>query len=415
MRELWKRIVPASGTRVYSALIGVLVLSVTAHHLGPEGRGQLATATTWGTMFATLGSLSLGQIAIHRAAAVSSNAEAWLAEGFAVLMWTCGAVTLACWTLAVLAYWSGASFGGLRPEWLLVAFLAVPLLIWEQYGGSLLMAREQLHVGNRAQVVGRSVAAMAVFALVGYAGWGVTGALVGTLIGQSISAGWVFASLWSSVRRLGPPSLQTWKHYAVDGLKLHLNAIGAFMMSGADILMVNHYSGPSAAGFYQLGAQLVGLMLIVPQAVAMVAYGLVSKLGADAAWPKHRRLLVQTMVLMVVAASAAGVTAPWWVTLVAGQHFEATIELFRWQLLALLGMTFSAVMAPQWIARGYFWRASLLTLGVGMVGLGATAVLVPIYGAQGAVWSSLGASVLSVAANLKMMTFCDARSGRASS
>lgn len=415
MRELWKRIVPASGTRIYSALIGVLVLSITAYHLGPEGRGQLATATTWGTMFATLGSLSLGQIAIHRASAAGPDAEVWLSEAFAVLVWSCGVVTLASWSVAFVAYWNGASFGGLRPEWLLVACLAIPMLVWEQYGGSLLMAREQLHTSNRAQVLGRSVTAVAVFAFVGYAGWGVTGALVGTLVGQSLSAGWVFASLWRSVRRLAPPSLQVWRHYVVDGLKLHLNAVGAFLMSGADVLMVNHFSGAAAAGFYQLGAQLVGLMLIIPQAVAMVAYGLVSKLGADAAWPKHRRLLLQTMLLMLAAALAAGLTAPWWLTLIAGPRFEATIELFRWQLLALLGLTFSTVMAPQWIARGFFWRASLLTLGVGATGICAAAVLVPLFGAKGAAWSSLGASVLALAASLAMMKFCDSRSTRAAS
>ena len=50
---------------------------------------------------------------------------------------------------------------------LLVGFLTLPFFIWEQYGSSLLMGLEQVRIYNRFQVVGRTIAVVVVFALVG--------------------------------------------------------------------------------------------------------------------------------------------------------------------------------------------------------------------------------------------------------
>ena len=414
MRELWGRIIPTSGTRVYSALVGVLILSITARHLGPEGRGQLATITTWVTMFATLGSLSLGQIAIHRAVGSAPRAVPWLTEAFRVFAWMTCVVALVSWALAGLVHWQSTAFSGLSVTWLLLGFLAVPLMVWDQYGSALLMAREQLHISNRAQFFGRTVAACLVAVLVGFASWGVAGALLATLLGQMVTSGWVLTRLATAARPIGWPRRREILDYVLDGLKLHLNAVGVFLISGMDILMVNHYRGSTETGFYQLGVQLTSLMLIVPQAAAMVAYGRVTQLGPDNAWPQQRQLLMQTTMLIGMAALLAGSTAPFWLPLVAGADFEPAIDLFRWQLLGLLGMTFSAVMAPQWISRGYFWQASMLTVAIGLTNFVANLVLIPRHGMYGAVWASLGSSLLAIVANARIAMLCESRAARSS-
>ena len=53
MKQLWLNIAHTSGAKVYSLLVGVLTLSLTARLLGPEGRGQVAVITTWVSMFST--------------------------------------------------------------------------------------------------------------------------------------------------------------------------------------------------------------------------------------------------------------------------------------------------------------------------------------------------------------------------
>ena len=211
------------------------------------------------------------------------------------------------------------------------------------------------------------------------------------------------------------PSRREIASYISDGAKLHLNAVGTFLISGIDVLMVNHYRGPTETGLYQLGVQRHGAHVIVPQAVAMVAYGKVAQRGPDAAWPQHRVLLIQTTVFTVAVSLIAGLTAPWWLTLIAGDEFYPAIDLFRWQLLGVIGMTFSAVMAPQWIARGYFWQASLLTVAVGLSNFLANAFLIPRYGMYGAVWAALGCHLLAIFGNGRMVLICSTHAGKARS
>ena len=78
MRELWGNIAHTSGAKIYSLLVGVFSLSLTARLLGPEGRGQVATITTWVGMFSTFAYLSLGQVALHRMADDHSKTAAAL-------------------------------------------------------------------------------------------------------------------------------------------------------------------------------------------------------------------------------------------------------------------------------------------------------------------------------------------------
>ena len=95
-------------------------------------------------------------------------------------------VSVLGWMRAAVLNSSSRSFGELPSGWLVLGFLLLPLILWEQYGNALLMAREELHVSNRAQIVGRTLSALLVAVLVGYAQWGVPGALVAVLLGQLV-------------------------------------------------------------------------------------------------------------------------------------------------------------------------------------------------------------------------------------
>ncbi|MEQ1804155.1 MAG: oligosaccharide flippase family protein [Burkholderiaceae bacterium] len=410
MPEAWRRIVSTSGSRLYAALMGVITLAITARYLGPEGRGHVATITTWAGLFAIFGSLSLGQIALHRAVGASAQKAAWLPSAFRVLLSMTVLVSVAGWLIVALLQASTSLFASLHWSWLLFGFLLLPPMLWEQYGGSLLMAQEQLQIGNRAMVIGRTLSALLVIALVAYAAWGVTGAIIATLLGQWFSSAWILLHLLGPARPLRRPSAAEIGDYVRDGLKLHLNAVGAFLISGMDVLMVGHFRGPAETGLYQLSVQLTLMLLIVPQAAAMVVYGAVSRSGARDGWPVHRRLLWQTLLLMVVVGAIAGVAAPWWLPMLAGVQFLPAIEIFRWQLLGIVGSTFSIVMAPQWIARGYFWQASTLTVAVGVANFVGNLLLIPRFGMHGAVWSSLACSALAIVGNGSIAMLCEAES-----
>jgi O-antigen/teichoic acid export membrane protein len=138
----------------------------------------------------------------------------------------------------------------------------------------------------------------------------------------------------------------------------------------------------------------------------MVIFGKVTSMGPNGAWPINKRLLIQITLSMVGLSVLAALLAPWGITLLAGEAFRPAVEPFQWMLLGLIGMTFSTVMAPQWIGRGYFWQAAGLTFLVGGINLAANFWLIPLYGMQGAVYAFLGTYLFSVFCNGAMALHC---------
>lgn len=400
MREIWKPIVSTSGARVYALAAQFVLLVLTARLLGPEGRGVIATVTTWVAFFGTIGYLSLGQVALHRAA--ESGGRPWLPSTLGSLLAIATVLSVVGWGIAAASYGisGGAVFGDLSKPVLVLGFAALPFFIWEHYGSALLTAIDRLGLYNRAQVVGRTAGLVLVVVLLIGLGGGITGVLVALLVSQMIVAGAGIQALWSQAGGPIRVDLDTVGALLRGGVRLHLNAVGTFLVTSADILMIQHFRGIEETGHYQLAVQLMSIMLVVPQAACLVLYGHVARLGSDAAWIHNRRVLAVLTPVVIGFAGAAAVLSPWVIPLVMGDAFEPAVPVFRLLLLALIGQTFSVLMAPQWIGRGLFVQASALSLGVGLSNLGANLVLIPRYGMYGAAYATIGTYGIGVFCNI---------------
>lgn len=409
MRELWGRILQTGGVKIYAVVLGMVSITITARILGPSGRGELVAITTWVTTFSTFAYLSLGQVAVHRAA--KSDGESWLPDAYHTLLTFALVATLVGWAVAGLIYvspWQDI-FGDITPAWLLLGFLLLPFRIWEQYSSSLLMSLERLDVYNRFQFIGSTLGFLLTIFLLVVIGLGVDGVLTSNVLSQLLIAAGGLALLHRSAGGWSRPKWAVMRNYLGSGLKLHMNAIGMFFITGSDILMLNYHSGSEETAFYQLGVQLMGMMMLVPQAAQMVIYGKVSALGADQAWGVHRKILLQVTALVTIGALVAGLTAPWWIVLLVGEAFTASVEVFQWLLLAAVGMTFSTVMAPQWIGRGFFSAVSIMALCFGGLNLILNWFWIPKYGMYGALYATLITYTISVLVNGGMALYCQSR------
>lgn len=416
MKQLWLNIAHTSGAKVYSLLVGVLTLSLTARLLGPEGRGQVAVITTWVSMFSTFAYLSLGQVALHRMAGDPTHRRFGYLLGSLLLLAAVLTIAGGLAAFGMYAYNPNGTFKGLPAVALLVGFMALPFLVWEHYGSSLLMGLGRIHIYNKYQVIGRTTTVVAVFALVGWLGFGVAGVLAASLLGQIIVAMGGIGFLLAFTKQEGvtckPQKAET-HALLLGGAKLHLNAIGTFLFTSANVLILNNYHGTEQTGYFQMAIQLLGVLMIIPVSASMVIYSKVTSLGPNGAWPENKRLLIQITLGMIALSVIAAILAPWGITLLAGEKFRPAVEPFQWMLLGVIGMTFSTVMAPQWIGRGYFWQAAGLTFLVGAINLAANFWLIPIYGMTGAIYAFLGTYLFSVVGNGAMAWHCQTQSKKA--
>lgn len=410
MKHIWANIAHTSGAKIYSLLVGVFILSLTARLLGPQGRGEVAVITTWVSMFSTFAHLSLGQVALHRMANDTTHQSFGRLLG-SLLMLTV-LLTAAAWLVAatIHAYKPRSSFIGIPELALLVGFMALPFMVWEQYSSSLLMGLERVRIYNKYQVLGRTATVVAVFALVGGLEFGVPGVMVANLLGQIIVALGGIGFLLAYVRQKGlvcKPQMAESKALLQGASKLHLNAIGTFLFTSINLLILNYYHGTEQTGYFQMATQLLGVLMIIPSSASMVMFGKVTRLGPNGAWPDNKRLLVQITLGMMALSAIAAIMAPWGITLLAGEKFRPAVEPFQWMLLGMIGMTFSSVMGPQWIGRGYFWQAAGLTFLTGTINIAANFLLIPDLGINGAIYTYIGTYVVSIIGNGIMALHCN--------
>jgi O-antigen/teichoic acid export membrane protein len=388
----------------------VVTLALTSRWLGPEGRGVFAVVTTWVALFTTISYLSLGQVALYRASA--RRETEWLAPTLGSLLLLAVTLSVCGWAvLALLLFvWAGSPFGQVPPWLLLLGFLQLPFAMWEHYASALLMAIGRLDVYNRGQVVGHSAAALLVVALVAGLDGGVPGALVAALVGQATVATFGTRLLLRKARQPVAPDRRTLAELLSGGVRLHPTAVGAFLSSSVHLLILNYFLGPEPVGHYQLAWALVQAMAVLPAAASQVLYSHVSQLGADAAWPLQRRVVLRFGALMVVLGLGAAGLAPWIIPLLAGHAFAPAVPLFRVLLLTVPGMTLALLMAPQWIGRGLFTLTSALTLVVGALSVLASWILIPALGLAGALWASVLTYAVPVLGNGLMALWVERRS-----
>ncbi len=409
MKNAWISIAYTSGAKIYSLVIGLIMLSVTARLLGPEGRGQVAVITTWVSIFSTFMSLSLGQVALHRMVADTDRGRFGVLLGSLILL--TALLTTAGWIIGFVLYGTNTHgiFKDLPLFALFIGFLTLPFMVWEQYSSSLLMGVGRIGIYNWYQVAGRTAMLLVVVILIYGVGIGVVGVLAANLLGQIIVAAGgigVLLNIAKQTESRCKPDIVEIASLLMGGAKLHLNAIGAMLTASASILIINEYHGVEQAGYYQLAVQLMSVLGIIPVSASMVIYGKVTALGPDKAWPENKKLLVQLTLVMILIGGVAALIAPWLIKILAGEMFKPSVEPFQLMLLGLVGATFSIIMSPQWIGRGYFLLASGLTLFVGCINLIANFMLIPRYGISGAVYAYIGTNVTSIIGNGAMAYYC---------
>jgi O-antigen/teichoic acid export membrane protein len=398
MRKDWFLVAQTSAAKIYWVLATLLTTVITARFLGPAGRGVLVASIGWVTMFSTFGYLSLSQVIIFLAA--GKKKEEWLGSTLGSLLAILSVVAIVGWLIAAILFAAsgGRAFHNLDVRVLLAAFAALPFMLWIENGNGILMSLGKLHVLNSAQVAGGTASVLLTFVAVGALKSGIVGALIAVGLSNALI---VIISLGYIARqadgiRVEKPVV---RELLTGGAKLHLNAVGTYLFTQANVLILNNFRSSRETGYYQLAVQLVTAMQIIPMAVSVVCYSLVSRDGPDKAWPQQRKLLGEVLIVVVALSVVGYLVAPMVISFAFGKAFLPSVPLFRILLFTVVGMTLSIVMASQWISRGLFTQAAFLTVATGLLTVACNYLVVPAYGMFGAAWVSVGTYVVSIVGN----------------
>lgn len=405
MREVLLKVFQTSSAKIYVVVLGLISLTLTTRILGPEGRGMVVSVTTWITTFATVSNLSLGQVTIKNAS--QGDDESWLAKSLSVLILNTILMTCLCLLVYFLiTFYKSKIFGDVPAALYVAGFTMLPFLIWDNYSNYLLMAANEVGHYNKSQVASRTIGLifLLIFLLVFKLGplSVITANALAYLLAFLLSI-----SILVKKHKFSLPTRKTFIDYYWSGFTLHLNTIGTFIFTGADILMLNYFKGNNETGLYQLGTQLLNVMLIIPQSASMIIYSEIAKLGPDTGWENQKKLIKIVMIFIVFVSLLAGVTVDWWLEIIAGKEFNASKNLFKLQLVSLPLMSFCTLMGPQWISRGFFKLSSLSAVVLGLTNILGNKLLIPEWGMYGAVGSTLISFLLAGLLNVGLFSYCE--------
>jgi O-antigen/teichoic acid export membrane protein len=408
MKDIWLKIIASSGTRVYALLLGLASLAVTARLLGPEGRGVVAGVTAWGSLFSTIGSMSIGQVVIHHAA--KQRDKCWLEPVFGVLLFMTVILSVLMWLVAAGIGYIKADIYGDLPRWALqLGFLSMPFLIWQSYGSNLLISSGNLRFYNRAQLFASSVGFLAIVIALVFFDRGVAGVLMATLATTALMACIGISKLWRLAGERIVIQARVVLALLKDGLRLHLNAVGGVLLTLVNTLMINYYSTTEQVGWYQFASQMIATIIILPQALQSVLYEMTAQSGPDQVWPHQRRILVRLIGIMLLAIALIHFLSPLLVVFIAGERFLASVEVLQPLLISTIGVSMSYGMANQWLGRGLFLQTALLTLTSGIINVGLNAWFIPQYGMIAAAWSLAFVYSLGFITNLGMAVYVECK------
>lgn len=408
MREVFLRLAHTSGSKIYGVILGVVSLTLTARMLGPQGRGEVAAVTTWITAFATFGHLSLGPVVMRNA---SLNFKGtWLSDSLSILIFNTVIMTIV--SVAVifgLRLFDPQIFGEISPRLMIFGLMMLPFMIWDSYGHHLLTASNEIEVYNRSQVISRTIGLVFLIALLAELEFGSKGVIISNAIGFAIGGGIGIYFLTRNTK-LTFPSKEKILSFYKNGFTLHLNTIGTFLFSGADLLLLNYYKGTKETGLYQIGVQLIGVMLIIPQSASMIIYSQLASAGPDKGWQYQKKICFMVLGIMSFGALLAGVTTKIWLPLIVGTKFNESIGIFHLQLFSIPFMTLCTVLGPQWITRGLFWQSSLSAIFLALINLLSNRILITRYGAYGAASSTLITYTVAAMINIGLYLYCEKKS-----
>jgi len=377
-------------TRFTVLFISTLSLALSAKWYGPEGRGYIAGATTMASLMATIGGLSIGRVLIFEMTRLKLSPQEYLRRNLCSLILIALSLTAVIYLGAlIIAYAHPTFFGKVDRSFYLIAFMAVPALVWSGQSLYVFSALGRLPTQNTVniavQAIYLSCAGLAVLHFKAGLFWFL---MLMTFSSLAVAA----CELFYLFRFLHPEKVIHSKEVTAlirNGVKIHVDTIGGILITSANILILNYYLAPREVGIYQLAAQMVSVIVIVPTVVALNFNHEIATLGHDTALQKQAVYYFAVMALVALTCGAAYFLVPYAVAILASDKFQNAIGIFRLLLLSVVGNAFCVLMGPQLSARGYFKYLSVSTLVFGCAGVVLSVTLVKRFGMTGAAYATI--------------------------
>jgi len=376
--------------RLYSALAGGVLLFLSARILGPSNHGVFSAAISWASIIAQLVCLSFPQVLPFY---LQRSGSARTMPGRALIRWAFVQSCIGAIIFALIAA-SGLVFGlAAAPVVVCVLFaLFIPALLFDEYARALCTNSELLNVYNRSLVLGKTIAILVVLFLLLFDRASLMGFAFAYFLSFLMPVFLIFVGAGSRLQNLrGEES--PFRFFVDNGLRLYPNTLGSQVLANNGAIVGSLFLSAKEIGWYQLGMQVVNLLLLLPQAFASVMFGRMATSTPDAIWQQQKRYIPLVLLPVAIFAIVGYKYGDSVITRLFGPSWGEGASVVIGVLPVAISMAFAQAMTPQWLGRGHFTATSVVTCLVAISNLLLSFLLIPALGAHALVisaWICLG-------------------------
>lgn len=373
------------GVKVFQLISQVALAYFTNRVLAPEGRGLVASLSTWHMLLFTVGYLSLPIAVYNLYAGNKEKSEAFagnaLIAGLALGLMT---VALAWGAFQVFPVW----FDNIPESLFLIILVGIPIFMVQQFHLSVLQIMGHLDVYNFSflftTIVNILLTGLALVMQsynVEYAVWILLSTWIITFL---YTSGQLFKRLnykWSFDALLLRRMLKT-------GFVAHFASIVTLAAQRLDLIMVNSILGQREAGIYFLAIMLTGTMTIIPSAIQSILYPMLAEAEKGDTVAISTRLARMTFLIMMLACLGMAILAWPAVRFVGGTAFMEAVPLILIMLPGVVLYSVPVVLAGLWNSMGIFKMLNLSSIFLLIIIVSADYFMISWFGLWGAAMSA---------------------------
>ncbi len=397
---LAQNVVKTLGRQVVAGLLQLATIAVIARAVGPEGNGAYNMALLLPTMLAALLNLGVGPANVYylgvRRVSLHSAWQTTLRFWFVIVL---VGLSLGC---AVIVWFAADWFPGVAASFLWIALFCFPALLLVNLICSLFQGIQHFREFNLIMLLQPFLAILFIVGLqcldLCDVHWLLSAYLLSVVVTLLVGSK-LLVDLLPATRNIATGNYA--KNVVRYGYKAHLSNMLTFINYKADMLLVNFFLGPAAAGVYVIAVQLGERLWMLSQSVSTVILPRLSELSNEEDKRQQLTPLISRWVLWFtfsIAILLGAVSYPLFVLLFGKEFLDGVLPL----LLLLPGITAMAparVLANDIAARGRPGLNAYSSCAALLVNIVGNLLLIPIYGLA-------GAAVATSAAYLVIFSFC---------
>ncbi len=373
-------------TRVWGALVGIVVSIIIARTLGPAGKGAYSLLLLVPTLLVTFGNGGLQIANVYykgkKGASVSKLASnsLWAALIFGLMMFALFAIGY--------PFIAHSFFADIPASYLFTVAALVPFMLVNSYFANLLLAIKKIKLYNLAVSIQLTTLLLAVVVLLLVFNAGLAALLSAIALNITVGATLMVFFLKMNNRFGFKYHKQLLKNTLRYGIKGYFANVIQFLNYRLDILLISFYLGTVSVGWYSVAVNFAEILWYVPTSLGTILFPHVANSGEQDANTITSRLSRQTFLLMTLASLGVAIISPWLIPLLFGPKFGPSIAALLILLPGVLIFSMAKILGNNFSGRGRVGTNGAVSALALALNITLNIILIPRMGIRGAALSS---------------------------